>query len=95
MALVKMCDSCGRVYIRNHKFACKCDGGAVAGIMTVNSAGRKDQKFDLCDDCIEKLWEWLDKSRQEPETVMNAVTVKDSGILYTSRDIDTDIYKES
>lgn len=93
MALVKMCDACGRIYIRNKKFECRRDGGAVSGIITVNSAGRKDQKFDLCDDCIEKLWEWLDKSRKNPETVMNAVTVN-SDILHMSRDVDPDICKE-
>lgn len=65
MALVKQCDACGRVYIRNQRFECACDGGTVAGIVMINSAGRKDRKFDLCDDCLEKLWDWLASSRDE------------------------------
>lgn len=65
MALVKQCDACNRVYIRNQRFGCENDGGCIAGIMTINSAGRKDKKFDLCDNCLEKLWKWLDASRED------------------------------
>lgn len=92
MALVKQCDACGRVYIRNNRFSCNKEGGVIAGIATVNSAGRKDEKFDLCDDCLEKLWEWLDESRKEPVTVANAVLMKESARpCNTSKDVDADI----
>lgn len=92
MALVKQCDACGRVYIRNNRFPCNKQGGNVSGIATVNSAGAKDTKFDLCDDCLERLWEWLDISRSEPVTMANAVLMKDSARPgNTSKEIDTDI----
>lgn len=87
MASVKKCDSCGAYYIRNTMFKCRKDGGCVSGIATINGAGRVDQKFDLCDSCVEKLWDWLSKSREDPETITNIVTVKDNGILYPSKDI--------
>lgn len=66
MAKVKMCDACGRIYIRNNRFDMHHDGGHVCGIRTVNSAGRADVTFDLCDDCLEKLYDWLAESRKDP-----------------------------
>lgn len=72
MALVKQCDACGRIYIRNTAFEMNNDGGHVCGIMTVNAAGRKDRMYDICDDCLERLYEWLGESRKDPVVIMNA-----------------------
>ena len=71
MATVKQCDACGRVYIRNRAFEMNTDGGFVSGIMTINSAGRKDRRYDICDDCLERLYEWLGEARKDPVILMN------------------------
>lgn len=95
MACVKQCDACGRVYIRNRAFEMSNDGGYVAGIMTINAAGRKDHKYDLCDDCLERLWEWLGEPRKDPVVIMNATTLSMGFGNNTSKPIDDGGWEQS
>lgn len=57
---VKKCDRCGAIYEKNEK--CKTKegrNGIVSTIATINEKGFIDEEYDLCDECIEKLYDWM------------------------------------
>ena len=57
---VKKCDRCGAIYEKNEKCKTKATGnGIVSTIATVSERGIPDEEYDLCDECIEKLYDWL------------------------------------
>lgn len=90
MASVKQCDACGRVYIRNTRFCAENDGGFISGIQTINRAGRKDNTYDLCDNCIERVFNWLSEERVESVSVTNLCQVKLDAMPDHSKPIDDD-----
>ena len=57
---VKNCDRCGAIYEKNKKCKTKAIGnGIVSTIATISERGIPDEEYDLCDECIEKLYDWL------------------------------------
>lgn len=57
---VKKCDKCGAIYEKNKKCKTKEVGnGIVSTIATISEKGFIDEEYDLCDECIEKLYDWL------------------------------------
>lgn len=57
---VKKCDKCGAIYEKNEKCKTKATGnGIVSTIATISERGIPDEEYDLCDECIEKLYDWL------------------------------------
>lgn len=57
---VKKCDRCGAIYEKNEKCKTKVTmGGIVSTIATISERGMLDEEYDLCDECIEKLYDWL------------------------------------
>lgn len=57
---VKKCDRCGAIYEKNEKCKKKKSGnGIVSAIATISERGLLDEEYDLCDECIEKLYDWL------------------------------------
>ena len=57
---VKKCDRCGAIYEKNEKCKTKEVGnGIVSTIATISERGIPDEEYDLCDECIEKLYDWL------------------------------------
>lgn len=57
---VKKCDRCGAIYEKNKKCKTKAIGnGIVSTIATISERGIPDEEYDLCDECIEKLYDWL------------------------------------
>lgn len=57
---VKKCDRCGAIYEKNTKCKTKrAMGGIVSAIATISERGMLDKEYDLCDECIEKLYDWL------------------------------------
>lgn len=57
---VKKCDRCGAIYEKNKKCKTKATGnGIVSTIATISERGIPDEEYDLCDECIEKLYDWL------------------------------------
>ena len=57
---VKKCDRCGAIYEKNEKCKTKTiRNGIVSVIETISERGLIDEKYDLCDKCIEKLYDWL------------------------------------
>lgn len=57
---VKKCDRCGAIYEKNEKCKTKATGnGIVSTIATISERGIPDEEYDLCDECIEKLYDWL------------------------------------
>lgn len=57
---VKKCDRCGAIYEKNEKCKTKEVGnGIVSTIVTVSERGLPDEEYDLCDECIEKLYDWM------------------------------------
>lgn len=62
MANAKKCDRCGSYYDKNtkHRTTGRVIGGMISGIQTETRLGEKDCSYDLCDDCITDLFEFLD-----------------------------------
>lgn len=57
---VKKCDRCGAIYEKNKKCKTKATGnGIVSTIATISERGIPDEEYDLCDECIEKLYDWM------------------------------------
>lgn len=57
---VKKCDRCGAIYEKNEKCKTKVtSGGIVSTIATISEREMLDEEYDLCDECIEKLYDWL------------------------------------
>lgn len=57
---VKKCDRCGAIYEKNEKCKTKeAMGGIVSAIATISKQGMLDKEYDLCDECIEKLYDWM------------------------------------
>lgn len=57
---VKKCDRCGAIYEKNKKCKTKVIGnGIVSEIATISERGLLDEEYDLCDECIEKLYDWM------------------------------------
>lgn len=57
---VKKCDRCGAIYEKNEKCKTKeARNGIVSEIATISEKGFIDEEYDLCDECIEKLYDWL------------------------------------
>lgn len=60
MSEAKKCDRCGKFYEENELMESKCSvlGSTIGGINTATKDGRKDEHFDLCDDCVKSLFIW-------------------------------------
>ena len=57
---VKKCDRCGAIYEKNEKCKTKTIGnGIVSAIATISERGLLDEEYDLCDECIEKLYDGM------------------------------------
>lgn len=57
---VKKCDRCGAIYEKNKKCKTKATwNGIVSTIATISERGIPDEEYDLCDECIEKLYDWM------------------------------------
>lgn len=57
---VKKCDRCGAIYEKNKKCKTKAIGnGIVSAIATISERRLLDEEYDLCDECIEKLYDWM------------------------------------
>lgn len=57
---VKKCDRCGAIYEKNEKCKTKATGnGIVSTIATISEREIPDEEYDLCDECIEKLYDWM------------------------------------
>lgn len=64
MSKAKKCDRCGKFYEKNAVMESKGSvrGSIIGGIKTATKEGRTDEEFDLCDDCIKSLGEWIKKT---------------------------------
>lgn len=59
--VIRKCDRCGKAYEKNIKHPTRgtIAGSEVAGIVTKTWSKGLDEEYDLCDECIEKLFNWL------------------------------------
>ena len=72
MANAKKCDRCGKYYDKNQKFKIKNTTTDFAdGIKFTGVKGYDSSQFDLCDDCIEKLYNFLGGVKLEKQIVFN------------------------
>ena len=69
------CDRCGRYYEKNVLVKSKGSviGSVIGGIYTRTKDGKADEPFDLCDDCIKSLFEWM----KEPNSDSMWIPVSD------------------
>lgn len=65
----KKCDRCGAYYDKNkkHKTFGRISGGVISGIWMVDRNGTNERRFDLCDDCIGDLKEFLNIKEPDEE----------------------------
>ena len=61
---VKKCDRCGAIYKKNEKCKTKARNGTISTIATINERGILDEEYDLCDECIEKLYDWMKDNKE-------------------------------
>lgn len=61
MSAAKKCDRCGKFYEKNisYKGIAWCTNGIIAGIKTTTINDHSDYKYDLCDECVGKLYMFL------------------------------------
>lgn len=61
MANAKKCDRCGKFYENNkkHETSGRIHGSKLTGISTTDTNTCSDKWFDLCDDCLTDLFEFL------------------------------------
>ena len=72
MANAKKCDRCGSYYDKNQKFRLKNPLGDLAdGIAFTGAKGNVSNQFDLCDDCIEQVYNFLGGVKLEKQIVFN------------------------
>lgn len=62
MADAKRCDRCGNYYIEKEKNY-KLDGFRVLRVSFTNFFGQNFKSMDLCDECVEKLDQFMNPSR--------------------------------
>lgn len=57
-----ICDRCGIAYTKNKTFPTvgRISGSYIAGMALLSFSGNIDKTFDLCDVCLEDLWDFLD-----------------------------------
>ena len=84
MSEAKKCDRCGEFYEENELMESKCSvpGSTIGGINTVTKDGRKDEHFDLCDDCVKSLFIW----KNHPEFEDRWIPI-DAGYPDDARDV--------
>lgn len=61
LSRVIQCDRCGKIYEKNERYQTRDNvaGGVISGISTITEVGLRDESYDLCDECIGELLEWL------------------------------------
>lgn len=80
MSKAKKCDRCGKFYEKNAVMESKGSvlGSTIGGIKTVTKDGRTDEDFDLCDDCIKRLGEWIKKQNFDSRWIPVSVIYPDN-----------------
>ena len=61
MATVKICDRCGKTYIQN----CKIHNGNIDFTILIQHPTYFTRKYDLCDDCLDKLYYFLNNNQDK------------------------------
>ena len=58
---VIQCDRCGKTYEKNESYQTRgsVEGSVLSGITTITGMGLRDESYDLCDECIGELLDWL------------------------------------
>ena len=61
MAAAKKCDRCGKYYDKNEQYKTSTGGckSVLDGVAFTEKNGSVTDAYDLCDDCITLLKEWL------------------------------------
>lgn len=60
----KKCDRCGKFYAPENKKA-TINGSIPAFMQLVNNYGWSINQYDLCDDCVKDLQQWLKNKKVE------------------------------
>lgn len=61
LSRVIQCDRCGKTYEKNERYQTRgsVEGNVLSGITTITGIGLRDESYDLCDECIGELIDWL------------------------------------
>lgn len=61
LSRVIQCDRCGKTYEKNERYQTRgsVEGSVLSGITTITGMGLRDESYDLCDECIGELLDWL------------------------------------
>lgn len=80
MSKAKKCDRCGKFYEKNVVMKSKGSvlGSIIGGFETVTKDGITDEAFDLCDDCIKSLGEWIKKQNLDGRWIPVSVRYPDN-----------------
>lgn len=93
MSKAKKCDRCGKFYEKNVVMKSKGSflGSTIGGINTATEEGKTDEHFDLCDDCIKRLGEWMKKQNLDSRWIPVSVGHPDNAreVLVTIKRTET------
>ena len=80
MSKAKKCDRCGKFYEKNVVMESKGSviGSTIGGINTATTEGKTDEHFDLCDDCIKSMCEWIKKQNSDSRWIPVSVRHPDN-----------------
>ena len=61
LSRVIQCDRCRKTYEKNERYQTRgsVEGSVLSGITTITGMGLRDESYDLCDECIGELLDWL------------------------------------
>ena len=96
MSKALKCDRCGKYYEKNVlvKSVGAVHGGIINGIITSTAEGKEDKHYDLCDDCIKKLFDWMNQANSGSKWIPVSVGYPDSErkVLVNVKEVQNDAF---
>lgn len=90
MAKARKCDRCGSFYEKNtlHNTTGRIHGSILGGIALTDISGENDERYDLCDNCIVELFNFLNSDKINNDIMKRSNEVMKNFIEITNKDVE-------